>query len=139
MNKTTNKTPNSTAVTSGIRVEARAQFLPNESDSERRQFLFVYRIRITNEEERRVQLSSRHWVIVDADNQVEEVTGEGVVGKQPFLTKGQVFEYTSYCPMRTEWGTMEGSYTFVDEDRNEFEVAVARFFLVPDFDNALVP
>jgi ApaG protein len=134
-----NKNPNSTAVTDGIRVEARAQFLPNESDSERRQFLFVYRIRITNEGEKRVQLFSRRWVIVDANNQQEEIIGEGVVGKQPLLSPGQDFEYTCYCPLRTEWGTMEGTYTFHDDDKNEIEASVGRFFLVPDFDNALVP
>ncbi len=133
------QSPNSISTTDGVRVEARAQFLPGESDPDRRQYLFVYRIKITNEGPERVQLVSRHWVIVDSNNRKEEVTGEGVVGKQPVLAPGGSFEYTSYCPLRTEWGTMEGTYSFLDEAGEEYEVEVSRFFLVPDFDNALVP
>ena len=46
---------------------------------------------------------------------VEEVPGEGVVGEQPRLTPTQAFKYTSYCPLKTRWGTMEGTYHFERE------------------------
>jgi len=48
------------------------------------------------------------------------------------------FEYTSYCPLKTEWGTMEGCYTFERKDGKHFDVAIGRFFLVPSADNATV-
>ena len=35
------------------------------------------------------QLISRHWIITDADNQVQEVRGLGVVGEQPLLQAGR--------------------------------------------------
>ena len=130
--------PNSESTTDGIRVHAAAQFLPNESDPERSQYFFVYRIRVTNDGDQGAQLLSRHWVILDAHNRREDVRGEGVVGKQPELAPGEMFEYQSYCPLRTEWGTMEGSYTFCREDGSEFEVQVGRFFLVPTAENVLV-
>jgi ApaG protein len=117
--------------THGIRVQAQAQFLPGESDTERRHFVWAYRIVITNEGTARARLKSRHWIILDADNRREDVRGGGVVGKTPNLAQGERFEYTSGCPLRTRWGTMEGSYTFEREDGTSFEVAVARFFLVP--------
>ena len=121
----------SDTVTQGIRVQAQAQFLPSESDSERRHYVWAYRIVITNEGTTRAQLKSRHWVILDADNRREDVRGGGVVGKTPTLGPGERFEYTSGCPMRTRWGTMEGSYMFERDDGSSFEAAIGRFFLVP--------
>ena len=121
----------SDTTTDGIRVQAQAQFLPSESDAERRHFVWAYRIVITNEGAARAQLKSRHWVILDADNRREDVRGLGVVGKTPDLAPGERFEYTSGCPMRTRWGTMEGSFTFEREDKSTFEAQIGRFFLVP--------
>jgi len=121
----------SEATTEGIRVQAQAQFLPGESDSERRHYVWAYRIVITNEGHAPARLKSRHWIILDADNRREDVRGAGVVGKTPNLAPGERFEYTSGCPLRTRWGTMEGSYTFEREDGSAFEAAIGRFFLVP--------
>jgi ApaG protein len=121
----------SDTTTQGIRVQAQAQFLPSESDSERRHFVWAYRIVITNEGTARAQLKSRHWIILDADNRREDVRGGGVVGKTPTLGPGERFEYTSGCPLRTRWGTMEGSYTFARDDGATFEAQIGRFFLVP--------
>lgn len=132
------QTPNSDTVTEGIRVQAAAQYMPQESDPDRSQYVYVYRIRIANEGARRARLLSRHWVIVDGHNNREEVIGEGVVGKQPDLGPGEFFEYKSYCPLPTEWGTMEGTYQFRTEDGHEFEVRIGRFFLAPTVENSLV-
>ena len=121
----------SDTVTHGIRVQAQAQFLASESDSERRHYVWAYRIMITNEGTARARLKSRHWVILDADNRREDVRGGGVVGKTPWLAPGERFEYTSGCPLRTRWGTMEGSYHFEREDGTTFDAAIGRFFLVP--------
>ncbi|MFO1009110.1 MAG: Co2+/Mg2+ efflux protein ApaG [Planctomycetota bacterium] len=121
----------SDTTTEGIRVIAEAQFLPEESEPEQRQFVYAYRIRLRNEGTRRARLASRHWIILDADNHREDVRGPGVVGKHPDLKPGDEFEYTSGCSLRTKWGTMEGTYTFEREDGTPFDVAIGRFFLVP--------
>ncbi|HVS09196.1 MAG TPA: Co2+/Mg2+ efflux protein ApaG [Planctomycetota bacterium] len=126
----------SDTVTEGIRVQAAAQYLEGESEPDQRQYLFAYRIRIRNEGTRRARLKSRHWIIVDADNHREDVRGPGVVGKTPLLAPGESFEYSSGCPLRTPWGTMEGSYTMERDDGTSFEAAVGRFFLVS---SALMP
>ncbi len=130
MDQTTQSNPNSDQCTQGIRVQAAAQYLPDRSEPDRLWF-YAYRIRIENQGEERVHLLTRHWIILDANNAREEVHGEGVVGCQPVLGPGEVFEYTSACPLQTAWGTMEGSYTFLREDGSEFEVAIGRFFLAP--------
>jgi ApaG protein len=116
----------------GIRVEASAQYIPKDSNPEGGQYVYGYRITITNVGTRRARLRSRHWVILDADNNRQDVRGQGVVGQFPDLAPGQRFEYTSGCPLPTKWGTMEGSYTFEREDATRFEVKVGRFFLAPN-------
>ena len=121
----------SEALTRGIRVLVDPSFVPGQSDPPTRKFLFNYRIRVVNESERPVQLVGRHWVIVDANGQREEVAGEGVVGRQPALQPGQTFIYESFCPLTTHWGTMEGTYQFRDLGTGElFNVEVKRFHLV---------
>ncbi len=130
------QSPNSNALTEGIRVTAAAQYVPDQSDPDRGVHFYAYRIRILNEGERRAKLLSRHWIILDAHGQRQDVVDDGVVGEQPDLAPGDSFEYTSSCPMATEWGTMEGTYTFEREDGSRFEVAIGRFFLVPSAQNA---
>lgn len=117
-------------ITHGIRVGAAAFFLPEESDADERQFLFGYNIVIVNTSDVPAQLLSRHWVIIDAHGHREEVRGPGVVGQTPRLMPGQAFKYQSYCPLKTDWGTMEGSYTFQRDDGERFEVEIGRFYLV---------
>lgn len=125
------QTPDSEVLTDGIRVHARAWLLEEESDPEVNLYVYGYRIRITNEGPERAQLLARHWVVLDSHNRREEISGAGVVGKQPDLGPGEMFEYISRCPLRTEWGTMEGHYSFLRPDGETFEVGVGRFFLVP--------
>lgn len=119
----------SDTTTEGIRVGATAFFLPHESDAEERRYVFGYRIVIANEGTRTATLRTRHWVIIDADGNVEEVKGGGVVGEYPRLAPGQAFKYTSYCPLKTPWGTMEGTYQFEREDGEIFDVKIGRFYL----------
>ncbi|MBL9141774.1 MAG: ApaG domain, partial [Phycisphaerae bacterium] len=83
-----------------------------------------------NEGDAPVTLRKRRWHIVDADGEVHDVEGEGVIGQQPTLSPGGKFEYQSYAPLMTRWGTMEGAFTFEREDRSNFDAAVTRFFLV---------
>jgi ApaG protein len=125
------RSPNSDTLTEGIRVQAAARYAAAESQPDNSQYLFVYKVRITNEGRERVQLRTRHWIILDANNQRQDVRGSGVVGNTPKLAPGESFEYESSCPLRTRWGTMEGSYSFTRDDGSKLEVAIGRFFLVP--------
>ncbi len=120
----------SDVVTDGMRVEVRPEYLPEQSRPDQHKWVFAYRVRITNQRTHRARLISRHWIIVDADGDRHDVVGEGVVGLQPTLAPGQSFEYSSYCPLETPWGTMEGAYTFENDDQTRFDVAVGRFFLI---------
>jgi ApaG protein len=116
-------------VTQGIRVGAAAFYLPQESDPDDDQFAFGYTIVISNEGDRPAQLLKRHWIIIDADGRREDVRGPGVVGETPRLEPGQAFKYQSLCPLRTPWGTMEGTYTMQRDDGELFEARIGRFYL----------
>lgn len=131
--------PNSDCTTHGVRVRAKARFVATASEPDKGRYFFVYQIRIENDGDATVQLLSRRWTIVDGNHCREEVEGDGVVGKQPILRPGESFEYQSYCPLRTTWGTMEGTYTFIDEAGGSFEAAVERFFLLPEPAPAALP
>jgi ApaG protein len=121
----------SVAVTNGIRVAVATRYLPDHSQPEAEKFVFAYDITISNESDEQAQLLARHWIIQDATNFVDEVIGEGVVGKTPILRPGGTFFYTSFCPLRTEWGVMKGTYNMVRPDGAEFEVVIAPFALLP--------
>jgi ApaG protein len=71
----------------------------------------------------------RHWTIIDANGHVEEIKGAGVIGQQPRLAPGEGFKYTSYCPLTTPWGTMEGAYHFERDDGSPLQVKIGRFYL----------
>ncbi len=105
------------------------RFLSEQSDPENDRYLFAYTIRIVNSGEVAAQLMSRHWIIADANQHVEEVRGPGVVGEQPRLAPGEAFEYTSGCPLPTPFGSMRGSYQCVAEDGTAFEVPIPEFLL----------
>jgi ApaG protein len=112
-----------------IRVEVLPQYLPEQSAPEENIYTFAYTITITNTGEVTSQLISRHWLITDAGGTTEEVKGLGVVGHQPLLKPGEAFEYTSGCRLRTPNGVMQGSYFFVAEDGERFDVPIAAFEL----------
>ena len=119
----------SDATTEGVRVGATAFFLPEQSEPEERKFLFGYTIVIANQGDAPVQLVSRHWVIIDADQRVQEVKGVGVVGQQPVLKPGETFEYTSGASLATAVGTMKGTYQMLAEDGRPFDATIPQFTL----------
>jgi ApaG protein len=112
-----------------INVDPTPFYLADQSDPLRDVYVFAYHIRITNRGAVPVQLISRHWIITDADGKVNEVRGEGVVGKQPKLAPGESFEYTSGSQFTTPVGTMHGSYHFVAEDGVAFDAPIPKFVL----------
>jgi ApaG protein len=130
-----NNSPNSEATTQGIKIQVEPEYVPEQSSPELGKFLFAYRVTITNEGEKWAKLISRHWIIINADGDREDVEGPGVVGYTPELSPGESFEYTSFCTLNTNWGTMEGSYQMIRENGATFDVDIARFYL---YDPAMV-
>jgi ApaG protein len=119
----------SDTVTRGIRVQIRSVFVPERSAPREQHFFFAYHVRISNEGSETAQLQSRHWIITDANGDVQEVRGPGVIGETPVLAPGAAFEYTSYCPLTTAVGTMQGSYTMTTPSGDTFDAAIAPFTL----------
>ena len=110
-------------------VSVKAQYLADQSDPDRSNYVFAYAITIKNTGQVAAQLISRHWIITDGNNRVEEVRGLGVVGHQPLLKPGEQFEYTSGAALRTPQGSMVGRYFCVAEDGAQFEVPIPEFVL----------
>lgn len=113
----------------GINVGVKTQYLPDESSPDGDRYVFAYTITLTNTGDLSAKLLTRHWVITDANNQVQEVRGEGVVGEQPHLQPGESFQYTSGTVLETPIGTMEGSYQMVTDDGTEFDAVIPAFSL----------
>ena len=112
-----------------VEVTVRARYAPERSNPTRNLWFFLYTINIKNCGSDTVQLMSRRWIITDARGGTEEVKGPGVVGKQPKLGPDQAFEYTSGCPLNTQFGSMHGWYQMVTQDGTEFEVPIPGFAL----------
>lgn len=121
--------PVSEAVTNDIRVEVLSRYVPENSRPAQDEWVFQYTVRITNQGDETVQLLSRHWIITDALEHVEEVQGPGVVGEQPVLGPGESFKYSSWCPLKTPMGMMHGTYQMVRQDGTLFDIAIAPFAL----------
>lgn len=112
-----------------IEVSPMPQFIPEQSDPENDRYIFAYTITIRNIGEVPAQLVSRHWIITDGNNEIQEVRGLGVVGKQPLLQPGESFQYTSGSSLTTPIGTMKGTYQMVAEDGTHFEAEIPEFVL----------
>ncbi len=119
----------SRATTRGITVTVEPHYLPEKSQPHLGRWLFIYNIRIENHGSETVQLLTRHWIITDAAGRIEEVRGAGVVGQQPILEPGESHEYSSFCPLPTPFGTMQGSYQMTTADGEQFDVEIASFIL----------
>ena len=114
-----------------IRVVVETEFLPEQSDPAARRWVFAYHISIHNDGLLGAKLLTRHWIITDGDERIQEVHGEGVIGEQPTLAPGQSFEYTSGCVLETRVGSMHGSYQMLAEDGSCFDAQIPAFTLAP--------
>jgi ApaG protein len=119
----------SEAVTNGVRVEVLSRHSTENSRPHQGEWVFQYTVRITNQGTDTVQLISRHWIITDALDHVEEVKGPGVIGEQPVLAPGESFKYSSWCPLKTPTGMMHGTYQMMREDGSQFDIEIAPFAL----------
>ena len=119
----------SDATTRGIRVEVESMYVEERSEPRDSYFFFAYHVRVSNGGSQAARLISREWIITDSDGNVERVEGPGVVGEQPLLQPGESFEYTSFCPLRTSVGSMQGHYTMQVVDGESFPAEIAPFTL----------
>jgi len=125
------------SLSENITVSTITNFVENQSDIENNQFVFSYKVTITNLSGQTVQLLSRHWIIKDANSKKEEIYGEGVIGEQPIISPGESYSYTSGAIIETEIGTMEGRYFLITKsdhssnvsDATEFEISIPKFIL----------
>lgn len=118
-----------TQITHGIKITVDTKYQLEHSVPEHRHFLFSYRVIIENKSEFTVQLIARHWEIFDSTSEVSVVDGEGVVGEQPILEPGEIFEYESACSLTTDIGKMKGKYLM------ERKIDKARFYVdIPEFE-----
>ncbi|MDP3700348.1 MAG: Co2+/Mg2+ efflux protein ApaG [Hylemonella sp.] len=112
-----------------ILVEVQPRHMPEQSAPAQGLYVFAYTVTLTNTGEIPAQLISRSWNVNDANGHTEKVRGLGVIGQQPLLQPGATFEYTSGTRLRTPTGTMHGSYFFVAEDGERFDVDIPMFVL----------
>ena len=113
-----------------IKIKTHTKFILEKSDPSKSYYFFSYKIKIINNPETVVRLLSRYWHIKDGKGQTEDIHGPGVVGKTPNLSPKGVFEYTSFCPLQTPIGFMEGSYRMKKQSGKEFDAVIKRFRLV---------
>ncbi len=119
----------SDAVTNPSRVEVLSRPSPENSRPLQGEWVFEYTVRVTNQGSDTVQLISRHWIITDALEHVEEVKGPGVIGEQPVLAPGEAFKYSSWCTLKTPTGLMRGTYQMVRAGGERFDIEIAPFAL----------
>jgi ApaG protein len=112
-----------------IRVEVETSYIEEQSDPRDKRFVFSYTITIRNDGPVPARLMTRHWIITDANGNVKEMRGDGVVGEQPYLKPGQGFRYSSGAVIETPVGTMQGSYQMVADGGRQFDAPIAPFRL----------
>ncbi len=112
-----------------VDVDAEVAYVEAQSNPEKEQYVFAYTMTIRNAGQLEVTLLGRHWIITDANGQVQEVRGEGVVGEQPSLKPGETYRYTSGSMLQTPVGSMRGSYQMLAADGHEFDAEIAAFTL----------
>ena len=113
-----------------VEITVKPNYVPERSNPVRSYYFFSYHITILNRGDKQVQLLSRYWHITDGQGNTEYIHGPGVVGEQPKLFPGEFFEYTSFCPLPTPMGFMEGSFRMIDDNGNEFDAIIKPFRLV---------
>lgn len=122
-------TSSSEAVTHGIRVQVQASYAAERSHPAASIYVFLYTIVISNEGTEQAQLKSRQWLITDANQNVQEVQGPGVVGETPLILPQQSFSYSSGCILHVPFGMMQGTYQMTRANGEAFDVEIAPFLL----------
>ncbi len=116
-------------ITENIMVSVTPVYLAERSRPSDGLYVWAYQVRIENQGSRTVTLRNRHWRITNADGHTETVDGEGVIGEQPVLAPGDIYEYTSGTPLSTSSGIMVGTYDMESEEGKTFAVDIPAFSL----------
>jgi len=121
-------------ITDGVKVSVETTYQPEYSNPANEHFMFAYKIQIENLSNYSIQLLRRQWTIFDSNGTKREVEGEGVVGLQPIIAPGQIHEYVSGCNLKTDIGTMQGTYQMARLVNDEiFDVQIPEFPLIAPF------
>ena len=112
-----------------IDVEVTTEYVPQQSDPSESRYLFAYYINIINRGSCAAQLLSRHWLITDGNQHLQEVQGEGVIGQQPVIPANSRYSYNSFCVLKTPVGSMRGSYQMLADDGQSFNAKIPIFTL----------
>jgi ApaG protein len=115
--------------TNAITISVSTMYLDDQSSPEEEHHVWAYHIRIHNNGAEPVKLHNRHWRITDSFGRTQEVHGLGVVGEQPVIPPGCVFEYTSGTPLDAPSGIMMGSYGMLDAQGTAFDIEIPPFSL----------
>ena len=119
-----------------INIKVETNFIKERSSVAIPVYMFSYNIEVKNNQENEVQLISRYWHITDGNNHIEEVRGPGVVGKQPIIQPNEIFKYSSFCPLRTPFGVMHGSFQMKNSKGGIFNALISPFrLIIPEYLN----
>ena len=116
-----------------IKINVETFYLPNKSSIEKSLYFFMYKVTISNQSDKTVQLINRHWNISYANENVRIVEGEGVIGEKPIMKPNTSFEYNSFCPLPTEFGVMHGHFEMIYENGKKINAKIAPFRLTIPF------
>ena len=123
-------------MSNSVKIKTKPTYIPERSDESKPVYIFSYHITIINKGEEPIKLLSRYWHITDGRGNTEDIHGPGVIGQTPIILPGRSFEYTSFCPLPTPIGFMEGNYRMKKQSGKEFEATIDRFrLIVPGFMN----
>ena len=113
-----------------VSVTATSEYIKERSDPSIPLYLFSYHISIVNNEKIDIKLMRRHWDIIDGNGNTNTVNGSGVIGKQPLISPGENFMYSSFCPIPTDFGIMKGFYIVTDIQNQEYKIDIPAFNLI---------
>ena len=120
-----------TALTNGIHISVDHQYEQRFSNPAQNLYMFSYRIEIENTNDFPIRLMRRFWRIVDTAMHHREVTGDGVIGKQPIIESGEHYTYKSACDFTTDTGRMTGFYEMKNLSTGAiFRVDIPEFMLM---------
>ena len=115
---------------SKIKIIPTSKYLDVRSDKSKHLYFFIYNIQILNDSDKTFQLLSRYWEITDSNQNKQIIKGDGVVGEQPMIEPKQKYSYNSFCPLKTQFGTMKGYYIFRENlSDDECKVKIPEFVL----------
>ena len=113
-----------------IEISIKSSFISDKSSIKESIYFFMYKVTIINNSDKTIQLTNRHWHISDAHGNTQVINGEGVIGEQPILKPKDSFQYSSFCPIKTPFGTMSGFYTFKEVSTEELYKGVIPKFIL---------